>query len=179
MSTTIKEALLNLSPEDDTLWTEDGVPTVTAISNAVGSPVTRKQITEALPGFSRKSAVEPAPKVEVKEEDYTSLNDREFYSKISSLKDFQLEDIVSELTENINQFTVTIQELKDKIELYRKRAYWAKEKLDMLNPPASLQDTIQQYLEKQKEKNGVGTLSKAMSRKTGFARPRPSYPTGV
>jgi hypothetical protein len=55
---TIKEALDSLDPEVDTNWTDDGAPMLTVITGLVGTPVTRKQIIEAAPGFSRKSAIE-------------------------------------------------------------------------------------------------------------------------
>ena len=47
-------AVLNsLDKSDDAFWTADGKPTVSAVSNAFGTNVTRADIEAALPGFTR------------------------------------------------------------------------------------------------------------------------------
>lgn len=53
---TIKAALATLDPFDDDHWTADGAPTIAAVSAAFGDKVTRKEITEADPLFTRDVA---------------------------------------------------------------------------------------------------------------------------
>lgn len=56
----IKEALHKLDPQDLTLWTTEGLPLVQAVETLVGHTVTRKEVTDALPGFSRALALKNA-----------------------------------------------------------------------------------------------------------------------
>lgn len=48
----IKTALSRLDPENEAHWTSDGLPRVEAVSELVGQPVTRKEITTAWPEFN-------------------------------------------------------------------------------------------------------------------------------
>lgn len=63
---TIQEALTQLDPANDAHWTTDGLPLVDVVRGLTNNPdVTRKDITEASPGFCRdqeESATEPEPK---------------------------------------------------------------------------------------------------------------------
>lgn len=53
----IKEALLSLDTKNDKLWTDDGSPLVSEVQRAVNDKtVTRAQINDALPGFTRVPA---------------------------------------------------------------------------------------------------------------------------
>lgn len=56
----IDKALAALDPENDDLWTADGLPRVYAVSEAVEYEVTRKQITDAAPEFIRPGQSEEA-----------------------------------------------------------------------------------------------------------------------
>lgn len=49
----ILEALLGLSPGNDEHWTTDGLPRLDAVENLLGASVTRKQLTNAAPEFTR------------------------------------------------------------------------------------------------------------------------------
>src|ERR1035437_2484072 len=54
----IKKILEGLDQKNDALWTDDGSPLVSEIQRlADDKTITRSQITEALPGFARKSKV--------------------------------------------------------------------------------------------------------------------------
>lgn len=57
MDKQILEALLALDPNNEDHWTADGLPKVDIVSNLVGETVTRQQITQAKPGFSKALAV--------------------------------------------------------------------------------------------------------------------------
>lgn len=50
---TVLETLRLLDLEADELWTADGLPRVDVVSNMLGAEVTRQQITDAAPQFSR------------------------------------------------------------------------------------------------------------------------------
>lgn len=56
----IKQALQSLDPNNADLWTTEGLPLVQAVEALVGKTVTRKEVTEALPGFSRALAIKNA-----------------------------------------------------------------------------------------------------------------------
>ena len=49
----ILEAVMGLSPANDEHWTTDGLPRLDAVENLLGASVTRKQVTNAAPEFTR------------------------------------------------------------------------------------------------------------------------------
>jgi len=56
----IREALAVLDAEDDELWTRDGLPRTEVVAELVGTSVlSRKQITQAAPLFTRSNLVVP------------------------------------------------------------------------------------------------------------------------
>lgn len=57
----IREALDQLDPLDDSHWTEEGHPALGAVKAILGSEVTRKQVIDAAPDFSRDSCNLPDP----------------------------------------------------------------------------------------------------------------------
>lgn len=61
----IKDALAQLDPQNNDHWTGDGLPLVQAVSDLVGKDVSRKEVTDALPGFSRALAIKNATATQV------------------------------------------------------------------------------------------------------------------
>lgn len=61
----IKDALAQLDPQNNDHWTGDGLPLVQAVSDLVGKDVSRKEVTDALPGFSRALAIKNATGTQV------------------------------------------------------------------------------------------------------------------
>lgn len=61
----IKDALAQLDPQNNNHWTGDGLPLVQAVSDLVGKDVSRKEVTDALPGFSRALAIKNATGTQV------------------------------------------------------------------------------------------------------------------
>lgn len=55
MTKTIQEALAQLDTLNDEQWTSEGMPKVDVISTLVGETVTRQQIIDAAPKFSRQN----------------------------------------------------------------------------------------------------------------------------
>ena len=64
MKEQIIEALRMLDTSDDENWTADGAPLMSKIEDLVGQDVTRDQVTEAAPGFSRGNPILPGEKPE-------------------------------------------------------------------------------------------------------------------
>lgn len=60
----ILEALASLDVENDDDWTNQGLPKTDIISDVVGEPITRAQITEAAPNFTRENPVMEVASVE-------------------------------------------------------------------------------------------------------------------
>lgn len=57
MKQKILDALAQLSPGNADHWTGDGLPRLDVMKELVGSPVSRQQVTEAAPSFSKANAV--------------------------------------------------------------------------------------------------------------------------
>lgn len=99
---TIKEALVSLNPEDDSLWTGDGLPTVEAVQILLGDEsITRAQITEADPSFCRDQAkVRTQPPVGAAKDRGPSLEEQ-----LHDL-DVQIEKLLTEQNRITNQIDV-------------------------------------------------------------------------
>ena len=65
----IKEALGQLDTLEDANWTADGAPAVDAVSALLGKKVSRAEITEAAPKFSRENTDLSGPTTEVQEQE--------------------------------------------------------------------------------------------------------------
>ena len=53
----IREALSQLDTLDDDLWTSEGYPKIDAVKELLGRSVTRQEIVEAAPQFSRSNPI--------------------------------------------------------------------------------------------------------------------------
>jgi hypothetical protein len=51
----IREALSNLDPFNDDQWTAEGAPKIDVLKELLGRPVTRQEITDAAPHFTREN----------------------------------------------------------------------------------------------------------------------------
>jgi hypothetical protein len=58
MSNSLIEVLKSLDPMDDDHWTGDGLPRLDVLKSRFGGVVTRDEINESFPGFSRTKASE-------------------------------------------------------------------------------------------------------------------------
>lgn len=86
----IKEALQQLDVDNDEQWTADGLPKVDVVSELVDETVTRKDIIDAAPQFTREN-----PEVETEDSQETSTNSSEESSN-------ETETDVSTDTEDLN-----------------------------------------------------------------------------
>ncbi len=55
----IKEALANMDALDDDQWTADGMPKLSSISESVGSQISRQEVVDSAPEFSRGNMIIP------------------------------------------------------------------------------------------------------------------------
>jgi hypothetical protein len=76
----VKSALEQLDPLDDDQWTADGAPKVETVSALLGEKITRQDIVNAVPDFTRDKAGQPLaeqPKDEETSDVQENLNDEE------------------------------------------------------------------------------------------------------
>lgn len=57
MKQKIIDGLLKLDPENDNHWTDEGLPKITALKFSVGSNLTRDDVNEVAPNFTRSNPV--------------------------------------------------------------------------------------------------------------------------
>lgn len=87
----IKEALASLDALDDEQWTQDGAPKTDVVSELVGHKVSRAEIIEAAPKFSRENMVvedEKEPEVETEKEPEVEIETEETVIDNSVLEAF-------------------------------------------------------------------------------------------
>lgn len=66
MTDQIINALEQLDPKNDHQWTEEGAPLMAVIHNILGNDkVTRQEVTDAIPNFTRQNLIEAAKEKEV------------------------------------------------------------------------------------------------------------------
>lgn len=166
----IKEALAQLDTLDDDQWTADGAPKTDAVSTLVGEKVSRSDITEAAPKFSRSNndleesatgddpeAEKPAEETAEPEEldttlviefaDMDPMLPEELVEKVLKKLDPRLlpeiENIIHAQIIEFEKREKEMEELKRKLKLSRATAQlWIKQ----LVPDMSNQEAIQAYI---------------------------------
>lgn len=63
----IREALSSLDTLDDSLWTSEGAPKIDAVKELLGRPVTRQEIIDVAPHFSRENPIVEEEKSDAEE----------------------------------------------------------------------------------------------------------------
>lgn len=167
----IKEALAQLDTLDDDLWTQDGAPKTDAVSEIMGTKVSRADILTAAPKFTRENTdlseiedqpiepTEPEPEVETAPADTAVLEaflaedpmlQAEFGDKIlKSLDPLQLPDLEQLLIAQqtaLEEKRTQLEEMtrRTKLNLALTRT-WIK----ALIPDMSNQQAIQEYIRSQ------------------------------
>lgn len=97
----IKEALETLDVLDDDLWTSDGLPKVSVVADLVGHDLTRQQITDAAPHFTRASTTIVEPTLVLPERDLLGFALGVPASQLEQLK-LLLEEKTRELTKAVS-----------------------------------------------------------------------------
>lgn len=163
----IKEALASLDALDDEQWTQDGAPKTEVVSELVGHKVSRAEIIEAAPKFSRENMVledddkkEPEVKTETEEtvidnsvlEAFAEMDPmlpEELAAKVlSKIDPMQLESVEKLL---IEQIAVSAAKQKEIDEMNRRlklglatTRLWIKQ----LVPDMNNQQAIQEYIKR-------------------------------
>lgn len=163
----IKEALASLDALDDEQWTQDGAPKTDVVSELVGHKVSRAEIIEAAPKFSRENMVvedddEKEPEVETETEETVIDNSileafaemdpmlpEELAAKVlSKIDPMQLESVEKLL---IEQIAVSAAKQKEIDEMNRRlklglatTRLWIKQ----LVPDMNNQQAIQEYIKR-------------------------------
>lgn len=166
----IKEALASLDALDDEQWTQDGAPKTDVVSELVGHKVSRAEIIEAAPKFSRENMVvedeeandEKEPEVETETEETVIDNSvleafaemdpmlpEELAAKVlSKIDPMQLESVEKLLIEQIAVSAAKQKEIDEmnrrlKLSLATTRL-WIKQ----LVPDMNNQQAIQEYIKR-------------------------------
>lgn len=189
----IKEALSQLDTLDDNLWTQDGSPKIEAVSDLVGSKVTRAEILEAAPKFSREnpdtSASDDETKTDEAKPDEAEVASDEDFSLLDDLetsKPMSPADLAEKVLKKLppKQLPMAEEVLKKQLAMldaYEKEVAEAKRNLKLclattrtwiksLIPDMSNQEAIQNYIKKSHE----ARARKANALQTALGGLRPS-----
>lgn len=155
------DALRNLDPLDDDHWTQSDDPRIDVVSRLVGRTVSRQEIIDASPGFSRTSPI--ASKREEKPEEKLALQEflsadvtaQRFLNYLGSIPSEELEatiGVLSEMLEDVEDRLRRGADLKREIKqcIGLTRARVARE-----IPEVSNQEAIRAYITRQAESRGV------------------------
>jgi len=164
----IQEALGQMDTLDDDLWTGDGSPKTDAVSALIGRKVTRAEITDAAPKFSRSNTdlsflgEEPEDETEVEEAPVDMSADDEIIgafmdmepmlphdlantvlSKISPERLPAIDQILSQQMASFDKLENDMKEMKRKLKMSRALTQtWIKQ----LIPDMTNQQAIQEYI---------------------------------
>lgn len=127
----IRDALGMLDTIDDEVWTSDGLPKIDAVKDLLGRPVTRQEIVDAAPKFTRQNSdlgPDPEDEAEVETQD----------QPIDERQPIDFEDFFQSEPKDVNTFlsfmdrvpTSQLQELKDGLDGQRKSFQDMRSKLD-------------------------------------------------
>jgi len=155
----IKEALSQLDALDDDQWTEDGLPKIDTVSKLLGAKVTRAEIIEAAPTFSRENTDLGIENTEADgpTEDFSTISDIEdskpmdanlfaetYLRKLPHQQLPLAEDILAKrlasIEAEISKLEASKRDTKMSLSLTR---VWIKQ----LVPDISNQEAIRQYIE--------------------------------
>ena len=106
----IKEALASLDALDDEQWTQDGAPKTDVVSELVGHKVSRAEIIEAAPKFSRENMViedetdgdEKEPEVETETETEETVLDNSVLEAFAEMDPMLPEELASKVLSKID-----------------------------------------------------------------------------
>jgi hypothetical protein len=132
----IQEALMSLDSFDDDQWTADGAPKLGAVKDALGESVTRQQVIDVAPEFSRENMeIEGyGDKSEVVDEPVTM-------DPLDSLVDEK-----KWLEENVSRVQANIEHAKDEIAEWTKRLDVISDELLVLDPPLTNAQRARNYI---------------------------------
>ena len=164
----IREALATLDTLDDEAWTSDGLPKIEAVKELLGRPVTRQEIVDAAPKFTRQNpeldsepeeqpqstvqeTVEPEP-VDLSDAlSVEPMNPNTFLAFLDRVPTSQLQELKDGLDGRKNEF----RDLRGKLDEYDRLINIAttlvKSRIQREIPDISEREATQAYLKSQAE----------------------------
>lgn len=172
----IKEALMNMDALDDDQWTQEGAPKIDVVSEMVGSKVTRQDIIDAAPEFTKDNMVVPDEDAgeddevteEVTEEaaepemgaieEYLEgdpLPEMDFIAFLNELDAATLNPLETVLVEQLAAIEATLSKAEDfKLRIKRSLAY-TRNRIKAEIPDMDNQSAIQAFIKSQNEQRGI------------------------
>jgi len=187
----IIEALSLLDPKDDASWTEDGAPKIEAVSAILMEPITRAEIVNAAPSFSRVTLDLKRKTIESSTEETVRPsydNYPAFLAWLSKSSISETEEVISELENDLNRISSVIDLATTERDLVKKALNQARFRVKTSFKNTSDQQAIRDYINSQnaaREKAaGVVTrnadprmpIDRAMTRNRSFGANRPKFP---
>lgn len=167
MNEEIIAELRELDSLDDAHWTQDGLPNLNVLKERLKKQVTRQEVTDAAPLFSRTNLELPPKNEEPAEETKPQDSDVADFIQDYLSKDVMTETQFVDFMRNVpDEHLEALQEaVHEQVRVARNAANNAQKDLGDLNrisvqidslvfdkfPPMSNQEAIMQYLESQKE----------------------------
>ena len=127
----IKEALSKLDTIDDSLWTGEGFPKIDAVKEILGRPVTRQEIVEAAPKFTRENP-------DLEDEPVASTDPADEFEVQEEAQPIDLSDFIGSEPVDVNSFlsfldrvpTTQLHEVKEVLDAQKKSFFDMRQKLD-------------------------------------------------
>ena len=179
----IKEALASLDALDDEQWTQDGAPKTDVVSELVGHKVSRAEIIEAAPKFSRENTVfedeeatdKKEPEVEVETETEEPVIDNSVLEAFAEMDPMLPEELAAKVLSKIDpmqlesvekllieQIAVSAAKQKDIDEMNRRlklslatTRLWIKRLVPDMNNQQAIQEYIKQSQANRAAKNSA------------------------
>ena len=172
LSFSIKQALNELDPFDDSQWTAEGLPRMGAVEELVGdSSIKRRDVTNAAPEFSREIAKSNKDSVAVSPDEFAIAKDKdvdtaakdtdeatvtENTEAVTSAKDTdeayqELNEVALGLREELSQLAISFKEA----EVHKKDTVAKLQKIEesmlKMYPNISNSDAIREYITSQQK----------------------------
>jgi hypothetical protein len=168
----ISQALKNLDALDDDQWTADGVPKIDVVSEMVGSKVTRQEIINVAPEFSKsnmvipeKAAAEKAAAADEEPEVDLSLireylegdplPEQKFVPFLNEVSKNSLEALEMVLSEQLDEAEKAIRLAEDLKNRVKRSLAFTRSRIKTEMPDVSNQQAIQLFIKSQAEARGA------------------------
>lgn len=135
----ISEALAELDGMDDDQWTADGAPKIDAVSGLVGDKVSRQDIIDAAPEFSRENMVLP-------QDEKNSLKTVSSEEPVASDKDILLKER-AELEASVSEMKDNLKQAKIQMDKWNARLGKIYDELIIIDPPLTPNQRIRNFID--------------------------------
>lgn len=143
----ITEALAKLDPAEDKHWNQDGLPSLKALVEITGTKsITRKQVTEAAPHFTRENPTLELPEA-TKPSDDVQVAPPENTEEPAAVDPLvALEQAVEDARSAVATHQYTVDQVAKAHQTLKDRLYNATVELEKARPKRTTQDDISDYL---------------------------------